>query len=96
MAFRLEIFEDPFEVFSNWNSLYEDPCLWSGISCSPNRDHVTKMLDMASLPFKVPNSFLELSQAYVLALFFYSNISYSAIKGFLPRDLGQLSFLDEL
>ncbi|KAG6579498.1 putative LRR receptor-like serine/threonine-protein kinase [Cucurbita argyrosperma subsp. argyrosperma] len=67
MAFRLEIFEDPFEVFSNWNSLYEDPCLWSGISCSPNRDHVTKI-----------------------------NISYSAIKGFLPRDLGQLSFLDEL
>ncbi|KAA0042773.1 hypothetical protein IC582_022350 [Cucumis melo] len=66
-AFRSEVFEDPYQVFSNWNSLQPDPCLWSGISCSPTRDHVIKI-----------------------------NISYSAIKGFLSGDLGQLSFLEEL
>ncbi|KAG7036052.1 putative LRR receptor-like serine/threonine-protein kinase [Cucurbita argyrosperma subsp. argyrosperma] len=67
MAFKLEIFEDPFQILSNWNSPYADPCLWSGISCSPTRDHVIKI-----------------------------NISHASIKGFLPRDLGQLSYLEEL
>ncbi|CAL5433062.1 unnamed protein product [Camellia sinensis] len=42
-AFKEAINEDPLLVLSNWNTLDENPCDWSGISCSMAQDHVLKI-----------------------------------------------------
>lgn len=43
VTFKEAIYEDPGMFLSNWNPLDQDPCDWSGVLCSPARDHVTKM-----------------------------------------------------
>ncbi|GAB4856875.1 hypothetical protein Ancab_014794 [Ancistrocladus abbreviatus] len=42
-AFKEAIFEDPYLVLSSWNGLDPDPCRWSGVTCSLNKDHVLKL-----------------------------------------------------
>lgn len=43
MNFKESIQEDPFSVLSDWNAVDADPCSWSGIQCSPTRDHVVAL-----------------------------------------------------
>ncbi|CAA6655618.1 unnamed protein product [Spirodela intermedia] len=37
------IFEDPLSRLSDWNVDDDDPCGWSGVSCSAARDHVVTL-----------------------------------------------------
>eukprot|EP00268_Persea_americana_P030434 TRINITY_DN2944_c2_g1_i4.p1 TRINITY_DN2944_c2_g1~~TRINITY_DN2944_c2_g1_i4.p1 ORF type:complete len:345 (-),score=59.92 TRINITY_DN2944_c2_g1_i4:3014-4048(-) len=67
MNFKESIQEDPFSVLSDWNAVDADPCSWSGIQCSPTRDHVVAL-----------------------------NLSSLALKGFVGRELGFLTSLQEL
>ncbi|GAB2273940.1 hypothetical protein Dimus_008711 [Dionaea muscipula] len=41
--FKEAIFEDPYVVLSSWNGLDPDPCQWTGVYCSFDRDHVRKL-----------------------------------------------------
>jgi hypothetical protein len=46
--FKEAIYEDPLLVMSNWNDPNSDPCDWTGIYCSPSKDHVIKINISAS------------------------------------------------
>ncbi|XP_058075943.1 probable LRR receptor-like serine/threonine-protein kinase At1g63430 isoform X2 [Magnolia sinica] len=67
VAFKESIYDDPHSVLSNWNAFDEDPCDWTGIYCSPTRDHVLTL-----------------------------NLSSSFLKGFIARELGSLTNLQQL
>ena len=41
--FKEAIYEDPLLVMSNWNDPNSHPCSWTGVTCSPSKDHVIKM-----------------------------------------------------
>lgn len=43
IRFKEAVYEDPLLVMSNWNTVDADPCGWTGIYCSPDRDHVIKL-----------------------------------------------------
>ncbi|XP_022155497.1 probable LRR receptor-like serine/threonine-protein kinase At1g63430 [Momordica charantia] len=87
-AFKLGVFEDPLQVFSNWNSLDSDPCFWSGIKCSPTRDHVVKInISQASIRGFLPSDFGQLN--FLEELILHGN----KLLGTVPKELGNLKNL---
>ncbi|XP_028065234.1 probable LRR receptor-like serine/threonine-protein kinase At1g63430 isoform X2 [Camellia sinensis] len=90
-AFKEAINEDPLLVLSNWNTLDENPCDWSGISCSVAQDHVLKInISGSSLKgFLAPELGL-LSSLREL------NLQSNGLMGTLPPELGNLKYLEEL
>ncbi|CAK9310973.1 unnamed protein product [Citrullus colocynthis] len=87
-AFRSEVFEDPYQVFSNWNSLQPDPCLWSGISCSPTGDHVVKInISHSALKGFLSEDLGQLS--FLEELILHGN----KLHGPVPKELGCLKNL---
>ncbi|OVA13176.1 Protein kinase domain [Macleaya cordata] len=90
-AFKEAIYEDPFMVLSNWDALDADPCDWTGISCSPGRDHVTTLnLSSSSLKgFLAPELGL-LSSLEKLIL------HKNNFLGTIPKEIGMLKSLKVL
>ncbi|KAF3619965.1 putative LRR receptor-like serine/threonine-protein kinase [Capsicum annuum] len=89
--FREAIYEDPFMVFSNWNTLDSDPCGWSGIVCSMGGDHVIKInISAASLKgFLSPNlQFISSLEELIL----HGNV----LIGTIPKEIGLLQNLKVL
>ncbi|CAH8391157.1 unnamed protein product [Eruca vesicaria subsp. sativa] len=86
--FKEAIYEDPLLVMSNWNDPYSDPCAWTGITCSPSKDHVIKINISASSikGFLAP----ELCQiTYLQELVLHGNI----LMGTIPKEIGKLKNL---
>ncbi|KAI3944373.1 hypothetical protein MKW98_006534 [Papaver atlanticum] len=87
-AFREAIIEDPSMVLSNWNFLNEDPCNWSGISCSQTHDHVIS-LNLSNLSL---NGFLTPGLgklAYLQELVLHKN----NLLGIIPKEIVMLKNL---
>jgi len=42
-SFKEAIFEDLYQVLSNWDTVEADPCNWFGVTCTMVRDHVIKL-----------------------------------------------------
>ncbi|XP_010430437.1 PREDICTED: probable LRR receptor-like serine/threonine-protein kinase At1g63430 [Camelina sativa] len=86
--FKEAIYEDPLLVMSNWNDPNSDPCDWTGINCSPSKDHVIKINISASSikGFLAP----ELGQiTYLQELILHGNI----LLGTIPKEIGKLKNL---
>jgi hypothetical protein len=86
--FKEAIYEDPLLVMSNWNDPNSDPCDWTGIYCSPSKDHVIKINISASSikGFLAP----ELGQiTYLQELILHGNI----LIGTIPKEIGNLKNL---
>ncbi|CAE5962308.1 unnamed protein product [Arabidopsis arenosa] len=86
--FKEAIYEDPLLVMSNWNDPNSDPCDWTGINCSPSKDHVIKINISASSikGFLAP----ELGQiTYLQELILHGNI----LIGTIPKEIGNLKNL---
>ncbi|XP_010553512.1 PREDICTED: probable LRR receptor-like serine/threonine-protein kinase At1g63430 [Tarenaya hassleriana] len=89
--FKESIYDDPLLVMTNWNAPNSSPCDWTGISCSPFRDHVIKINISASSikGFLAP----ELSQiTYLQELILHRNI----LMGTIPKEIGNLKNLKVL
>ncbi|KAL1192046.1 putative LRR receptor-like serine/threonine-protein kinase [Cardamine amara subsp. amara] len=89
--FKEAIYEDPFVVMSNWNDPNSDPCDWTGIYCSPSKDHVIKINISASSikGFLAP----ELGQiTYLQELILHGN----NLIGTIPKEIGKLKNLKTL
>ncbi|KAF1873675.1 hypothetical protein Lal_00027713 [Lupinus albus] len=90
-SLREAIYEDPYLVLSNWNTLDSDPCDWFGVSCTMAGDHVLKLnISGSSLRgFLVP----ELGQiTYLQELILHGN----NLIGTIPKELGVLKSLKVL
>ncbi|MBA0796756.1 hypothetical protein Gohar_007496 [Gossypium harknessii] len=90
-TFKEAIYEDPHLVLSNWNALDADPCNWFGITCNPERQHVTKInITGSSLKgFLAP----EIGQiTNLLELTLHDN----NLIGTIPKELGFLKSLKVL
>nr|BAC42570.1 putative receptor protein kinase [Arabidopsis thaliana] len=86
--FKEAIYEDPLLVMSNWDDPNSDPCDWTGIYCSPSKDHVIKINISASSikGFLAP----ELGQiTYLQELILHGNI----LIGTIPKEIGNLKNL---
>ncbi|CAN8245369.1 unnamed protein product [Cochlearia groenlandica] len=86
--FKEAIYEDPSLVMSNWNDPDSDPCAWTGINCSPTKDHVVKInISGSSIKgFLAP----ELGQiTYLQELILHGNI----LLGTIPKEIGKLKNL---
>lgn len=86
--FKEAIYEDPLLVMSNWNDPNSHPCAWTGITCSPSKDHVIKINISASSikGFLAP----ELCQiTYLEELILHGNI----LMGTIPKEIGKLKNL---
>ncbi|KAK7308984.1 hypothetical protein RJT34_05362 [Clitoria ternatea] len=82
MSFKRAIYDDPFQVLSNWDIVESDPCNWFGVSCTMARDHVIKInISGASLRgFLAP----ELGQiTYLQELVLHGN----NLIGTIPKEL---------
>ncbi|KAK7253035.1 hypothetical protein RIF29_37425 [Crotalaria pallida] len=90
-SFRESVYEDPYLVLSNWNTLDTDPCDWFGVFCTMSGDHVLKLnISGASL-----KGFLsqELGQiTYLEELILHGN----NLLGTIPKELGVLRSLKVL
>lgn len=42
-SFKEAVYEDPYQVLSNWDTVESDPCNWFGVLCTMLRDHVIKL-----------------------------------------------------
>ncbi|XP_061337269.1 probable LRR receptor-like serine/threonine-protein kinase At1g63430 isoform X2 [Gastrolobium bilobum] len=90
-SFKEAIYEDPYAVLSNWNTLDSDPCFWFGIECTMAQDHVIKLNISESLlkGFLAP----ELGQiTFLQELILHGN----NLIGIIPKELGVLESLKEL
>ncbi|KAK4260570.1 hypothetical protein QN277_003666 [Acacia crassicarpa] len=90
-AFKEAIYEDPFQVLSNWNTMDSDPCDWNGVFCNPAGDHVVKLnISSSSLKgFLAP----ELGRiTYLGELILHGN----KLIGTIPKELGLLKSLKVL
>ncbi|XP_027361446.1 probable LRR receptor-like serine/threonine-protein kinase At1g63430 [Abrus precatorius] len=88
MNFKEAIYEDPYQVLFNWDTVEADPCNWFGVSCTMARDHVIKLnISGSSLKgFLAP----ELGQITSLQeLILHGN----SLIGTIPKELGVLKFL---
>lgn len=86
--FKEAIYEDPLLVMSNWNDPNSHPCAWSGVTCSPSKDHVIKINISASSikGFLAP----ELCQlTFLQELVLHGNL----LLGTIPKEIGKLSNL---
>ncbi|KAE9606575.1 putative protein kinase RLK-Pelle-LRR-VI-2 family [Lupinus albus] len=90
-SFKEAIYEDPYLVLSNWNTLDSDPCDWFGVSCTMARDHVHKLnISGSSLRGFIAQ---ELGQiTYLQELILRGN----NLIGTIPKDLGMLKSLKVL
>ncbi|XP_021887269.1 probable LRR receptor-like serine/threonine-protein kinase At1g63430 isoform X2 [Carica papaya] len=90
IRFKEAVYEDPLLVMSNWNTVDADPCGWTGIYCSPDRDHVIKNISGSSLKgFLAP----ELGELiYLQELILREN----NLIGIIPKELGMLKNLKAL
>ncbi|WZZ51576.1 hypothetical protein YC2023_051683 [Brassica napus] len=83
--FKEAIYEDPLLVMSNWNDHpSSDPCAWTGIACSPSKDHVINISISASSikGFLAP----ELCQiTYLQELILHGNL----LLGTIPKEIGK-------
>jgi hypothetical protein len=43
LAFKRAIFDDPLSRLLDWNVKDKDPCIWSGVSCSPFNSRVVTL-----------------------------------------------------
>ncbi|XP_028767406.1 probable LRR receptor-like serine/threonine-protein kinase At1g63430 [Neltuma alba] len=90
-TFKEAVYEDPYLVLSNWNTLDSDPCEWFGVSCTKDRDHIIKLnISGSSLRgFLAP----ELGQiTYLQELILHGN----NLIGTLPKELFTLNSLKVL
>ncbi|KAH1267540.1 putative LRR receptor-like serine/threonine-protein kinase [Glycine max] len=90
-SFKEAVYEDPYQVLSNWDTVESDPCNWFGVLCTMVRDHVIKLnISGSSLKgFLAP----ELGQiTYLQALILHGN----NFIGTIPRELGVLESLKVL
>lgn len=88
-AFKESIFEDPFLVLSNWNSLDSDPCNWFGVTCSGNQ--VTKLnISGSSIKGFIAEELFQLSALQELIL--HDN----KLIGTIPISIGSLKSLKVL
>lgn len=91
IRFKEAVYEDPLLVMSNWNTVDADPCGWTGIFCSPDKDHVIKInISGSSLKgFLAP----ELGELiYLQELLLREN----NLIGIIPKELGMLENLRAL
>lgn len=86
--FKEAIYEDPYMVLGNWNTLDANPCGWFGVSCSMTNDHVTKLnINGSSLKGFIAQ---ELGQLlYLQELVLHGN----NLIGVLPKEIGTLKSL---
>ncbi|XP_057978342.1 probable LRR receptor-like serine/threonine-protein kinase At1g63430 isoform X2 [Malania oleifera] len=90
-SFKEGIDEDPFLVFSSWNTPDADPCDWFGISCSMAKDHVIKLnISGSSLRGFIAPQLGQLSRLQELVL--HGN----NLIGILPKEIGMLKSLQVL
>ncbi|TKY70937.1 LRR receptor serine/threonine-protein kinase [Spatholobus suberectus] len=90
-SFKEAVYEDPYHVLSNWDTVESDPCNWFGVSCTMSRDHVIKLnISGSSLKgFLAP----ELGQiTYLQELILHGN----NFIGTIPVELGVLKSLKVL
>ncbi|KAG4972941.1 hypothetical protein AAZX31_11G024200 [Glycine max] len=90
-SFKEAVYEDPYQVLSNWDTVESDPCNWFGVLCTMLRDHVIKLnISGSSLKgFLAP----ELGQiTYLQELILHGN----SFIGTIPRELGVLESLKVL
>ncbi|KAI3707028.1 hypothetical protein L6452_25190 [Arctium lappa] len=88
-SFKEAIFEDPFLVLSNWNSLDSDPCNWFGVSCSGIQ--VTKLnISGYSIKGFIAEELFQLSSLQELIL--HGN----NLIGAIPMAIGSLKYLKVL
>ncbi|KAI9071148.1 hypothetical protein K1719_046898 [Acacia pycnantha] len=91
-AFKEAVYEDPYLVLSNWNTLDSDPCEWFGVSCTKDRrDHIIKLnISGSSLRgFLAP----ELGEiTYLQELILHDN----NLIGTIPKELFMLNSLKVL
>ncbi|XP_029127672.1 probable LRR receptor-like serine/threonine-protein kinase At1g63430 isoform X1 [Cajanus cajan] len=90
-SFKEAVYEDPYQVLSNWDTLESDPCNCFGVLCTLARDHVIKL----SVPGSSLKGFLapELGQiTYLQEL----NLHDNNFIGTIPRELGVLKSLKVL
>lgn len=91
IAFKEAIYEDPFLVLSNWNTIDSDPCDWRGISCSMARDHVIKInISWASLKGFIASELHHMVSLEELIL--HGN----SLIGTIPKEIGLLKNLKVL
>ncbi|ESQ46838.1 hypothetical protein EUTSA_v10027677mg [Eutrema salsugineum] len=86
--FKEAMYKDPLLVMFNWNVPDSDPCLWTGIKCSPSKDHIIKIniSDASMRGLLVP----ELGQiTYLQELILSGNI----LMGTIPKEIGKLKKL---
>ncbi|XP_031483116.1 probable LRR receptor-like serine/threonine-protein kinase At1g63430 [Nymphaea colorata] len=88
LAFKESIYDDPFSRLSNWNSLDEDPCNWSGVVCRPGSRSVTSL----NLPSSSLCGFLA-PELGLLTSLQALNLSRNNILGIIPKQIGRLSEL---
>ncbi|XP_024986743.1 probable LRR receptor-like serine/threonine-protein kinase At1g63430 [Cynara cardunculus var. scolymus] len=88
-SFKEAVFEDPFLVLSNWNSLDSDPCNWFGVSCSGSQ--VTKLnISGYSIKGFIAEELFQLSSLQELIL--HGN----NLIGSIPMAIGSLKYLKVL
>ncbi|KAE8717501.1 putative LRR receptor-like serine/threonine-protein kinase [Hibiscus syriacus] len=90
-SFKEAIYEDPNLVFSNWNDVDADPCGWTGITCTKERQHVIKIniSDSSLKGFLAP----EIGRiTYLQELTLRKN----NLIGTIPEELGLLNFFELL
>ncbi|XP_027914095.1 probable LRR receptor-like serine/threonine-protein kinase At1g63430 isoform X2 [Vigna unguiculata] len=87
-SFKEAVYEDLYQVLSDWDTVEADPCNWFGVTCTMVRDHVIKLnISGSSLKgFLAP----ELGQlTYLQELILHGN----NLIGTIPRELGELKYL---
>jgi len=42
-SFKEAVYEDLYQVLSDWDTVEADPCNWFGVTCTMVRDHVIKL-----------------------------------------------------
>ncbi|XP_019420915.1 PREDICTED: probable LRR receptor-like serine/threonine-protein kinase At1g63430 [Lupinus angustifolius] len=90
-SFREAIYEDPYLVLSNWNTLDSDPCDWFGVSCTMAGDHVLKLnISGSSLRGFIAQELGHIT--YLQELILHGN----NLIGTIPKELGMLKSLKVL